>query len=308
MLLADMYKTSLRALKISFNKTIFWTDSMIVLAWLKSPAARWKTFVANRVNHTPETTNVEDWSHISSKKNPADLVSRGADANVLKNVSLWWRGPDWLQQVEASWPKGEEIADINDEKKNVNFISVASLLTQLSQEAVFTKFSSWNKLQRVTAYCLRFNHNCPYKNAHCQDTFSSSELNEATLLCVKRAQTDSFIKEKADLLEKGSLSNKSSLLSLNPILDRNQLLRVGSRLENADLTFDQQHPMILTKGHHIITLIVEDIHKKNLLASGQLLLSLIRQKFWIPNARNVLRKITQKFLACFRIKATTSIT
>jgi hypothetical protein len=40
--------------------------------------------------------------------------------------------------------------------------------------------------------------------------------------------------------------------------------------------------------------------------SGQLFLSLIRQKFWIPYARNVLRKITQKCLTCFRLKATTS--
>jgi hypothetical protein len=38
MLLADMYQASLRALKLSFNKTKFWTDSMIVLAWLRSPA------------------------------------------------------------------------------------------------------------------------------------------------------------------------------------------------------------------------------------------------------------------------------
>ena len=71
---------------------------------------------------------------------------------------------------------------------------------------------------------------------------------------------------------------------MNPFLDRNQLLRVGGRLENSDLTFDQQHPLILPKGHHITTVIVEDIHKKNLHASGQLLLYLIRQKFWIPDA------------------------
>ena len=64
--------------------------------------------------------------------------------------------------------------------------------------------------------------------------------------------------------------------------------------------------MILPKGHHITTLIVEDIHKKNLHASGQLLLSPFRQKFWIPDARNVLRKVTQKCLICFRLKATTS--
>ena len=48
--------------------------------------------MANRVNHIQEITNVEDWSHISSKENPADLVSRGVDANVLKNLSLWRGG------------------------------------------------------------------------------------------------------------------------------------------------------------------------------------------------------------------------
>ena len=181
-------------------------------------------------------------------------MSRGVDANVLKNLSLWWRGPNWLQQVEASWPRCEEIADITEEKKNVSPTPVVSLLTQLSQEEMFTKFSSWNKLQLVTAYCLRFIHNCRYKTAHCQGTLSSSKLNEATLMCLKRAQTDSFMQEKADLMEKESLLNKRSLLSLNPFLKRNQLLRVGDRLENSDLTFDQQHPLILPRGHHITTL------------------------------------------------------
>ena len=66
-LLADMYQASSRALKISFNKIRFWTDSMVVLAWLSSPATRWKTFVANRVSHIHEITAVENWNHISSK-------------------------------------------------------------------------------------------------------------------------------------------------------------------------------------------------------------------------------------------------
>jgi len=87
MLLADMYQASLKALKATLNKVRFWTDSMIVLAWLKSPAARWKTFVANRVNHIQEATNVDDWNHVKSKENPADLVSHGIDANILRDLS-----------------------------------------------------------------------------------------------------------------------------------------------------------------------------------------------------------------------------
>jgi Pao retrotransposon peptidase. len=100
MLLEDIYQAFLRALKTSFNHLRLWTDSMVVLAWLKCPAARWKTSVANRVNHIQETTILDDWNHVSSKENPADLVSRGVDANVLRNSSLWWNGPKWLQQED----------------------------------------------------------------------------------------------------------------------------------------------------------------------------------------------------------------
>jgi len=52
-----------------------------------------------------------------------------------------------------SWPRCEEVPDISEEQKTVNPTPVVSLLTQPSQEEVFTKFSSWNKLQRVTVYC-----------------------------------------------------------------------------------------------------------------------------------------------------------
>jgi hypothetical protein len=151
MLLADMYQASLKALKLSFNKTKFWTDSMVVLAWLRSLAVRWKTFGANRVSHIQETTNIEDWNHVNSKENPEDLVSRGVKANLLRYLSLWWNGLDWLQQAEPSWPKGEEISDVSEEMKKVKSTPIVSLLMQSIQEEVFTKFSSWTKLQRVTA-------------------------------------------------------------------------------------------------------------------------------------------------------------
>ena len=135
---------------------------------------------------------------------------------------------------------------------------------------------------------------------------SPSELNEATLVCVKHAQTSCFQKELIALTGNGILSNKSSLLSLNPFIDGRQLLRVGGRLENSDLTLDQRHPIILPRSHFITTLIIEDTHKENMHASGQLLLSLIRQKYWIPGARNVLKKVTQKCVHCLRLKATTA--
>ena len=306
MLLADIYHTSSKALKISFNKINLWTDSMVVLAWLRSPPSRWKTFVANRVSHIQELTNIENWNHVSSKENPADLVSRGVDANMLRNLRLWWNGPSWLQQEETVWPKQQELIPSSEEQRTVRPLTAVSLLTQPCQWEMFTKFSSWRKLQRVTAYCLRFIHNCKNKTTPQYGVLSPSELSEATLVCVKHAQTSCFQKELIALTGNGTLSNKSSLLSLNPFIDGRQLLRVGGRLEHSDLTFDQRHPIILPRSHFITTLIIEDTHKENMHASGQLLLSLIRQKYWIPGARNVLKKVTQKCVHCLSLKATTA--
>ena len=82
---------------------------------------------------------------------------------------------------------------------------------------------------------------------------------------------------------------------------------MGGRLQNSELNFDQQHPLILPKRHHSTTLIFEDIHVNNLHASGQLLLSLIRHMFWIPDGRNVVRKAIHKCFTCFRLKASTAI-
>jgi hypothetical protein len=114
------------------------------------------------------------------------------------------------------------------------------------------------------------------------------------------------MKEKADLMEK-RITFKEKLITIFELFPQWKSIPQGGRqIRNLGFTFDQQHPLILPKGHHITTLIIEDVHKKNLHASGQLLLSLIRQKFWIPDARNVLRKITQKCLTCFRLKATTA--
>jgi hypothetical protein len=211
-----------------------------------------------------------------------------------------------LQHEDTSWPRCEEIVETSTEEKQAKPSRVISLLTQPSDEELFTKFSSWTKLQRVSAYCLRFIHNCHHKSSQYQGALSPTELNEATLLCVKHAQNDNFRKVKTDLMKKGLLSVKSSLLSLHPFLDGNQCLRVGGRLQNSELSFDR-HPLILPKGHHITTLIIKDTHNKNFHAGGQLLLSFLGQKFWIPDGRNVVRNVIHKCLTCFRLKAITAI-
>lgn len=47
-------------LQISHYTTQFWTDSTIVLAWLKKPPCHWSTFVGNRVLEISEGVGQEN--------------------------------------------------------------------------------------------------------------------------------------------------------------------------------------------------------------------------------------------------------
>ncbi len=60
-----------------------WSDSEIVLAWTKKHPSGLKTYVGNRVQIIQAEVDVQNCTHVSSKDNPADLISRGISANKL---------------------------------------------------------------------------------------------------------------------------------------------------------------------------------------------------------------------------------
>jgi len=79
------------------SKVYYWTDSSIVLHWIKSIDKKLPVFVAHRVGEIQESTMMEEWNHVKTKENPADLVSRGVTPKELRGSRLWWSGPEWLK-------------------------------------------------------------------------------------------------------------------------------------------------------------------------------------------------------------------
>ncbi|XP_076384313.1 uncharacterized protein LOC143262423, partial [Megalopta genalis] len=94
-LLASLMTTVKKALGLQIERIVYWTDSTIVLHWLRSSTL--KTFVANRVSEIQSTTTITDWRHVSSTDNPADLLSRGQTIKDFLQSSIWQNGPSWLQ-------------------------------------------------------------------------------------------------------------------------------------------------------------------------------------------------------------------
>ncbi|KAK9701398.1 Transposase IS4 [Popillia japonica] len=128
------------------------------LRWIKASPSKWQTFVANRVSKIQSHSDPQEWFHVKSQDNPADLLSRGTTLSTLLNSTLWWHGPSWLAQNSSERPinynNSEPVAEIPEQRKTV------ALTTKLTEYSIFEKFSSFSKLQRITAWILRFAANC----------------------------------------------------------------------------------------------------------------------------------------------------
>ena len=53
----------------------YWTDSIIVLWWVRNHSRKFKPFVANRISEIQRLSAPEKWNHVRTKENPADLLS-----------------------------------------------------------------------------------------------------------------------------------------------------------------------------------------------------------------------------------------
>lgn len=303
-LLAKLYEKVLESLNVSFKSVNFWCDSTITLCWIKGSPSRWKTFIANRVSEIQSITNTNDWRHVSSEENPADLISRGTTISDIINSSFWWQGPDWLSLDHNEWPEPkfhyEVHTDVPEAKRN-NVV----LVTNLEQLDIFARYSSFTKLLRITAYILRFYENCKASSRENPRTVGPLSVNEMDIArnhLIIRAQQEYFKKDYDDLLKNGQLHKKSKLLNLNAFLDKNKILRVGGRIEFSNYSYDKRHPIILSNKHRLTYLILHREHNRLGHCGAQQLLASVREHYWPIQGRNLSKKIIRECLICFRNK------
>lgn len=320
LLLAQLLAKLKTALKIEFVRIRAWTDSMIVLAWLKQHPSKWQTFVANRVNEIQELIPFNLWRHVPSKVNPADCASRGLMPSEFIEHQLWLEGPDYLRQSEDRWPSmkleelktgmemknamifGLQIKTDNPKseiKEELAFNEMQSIMINLHTKVepdlnpILHKFSSLNLLITVTALCLRF-------KTKCKGLVSKLEYQQALTKWIQHAQCWMFANEYKALKKDRPIHCKSNILSLNPFMDSNGILRIDGRLENAREFLPMKHPILLPSDGHLTTLIMRDAHEKCMHGGVQVSLNYVRQVYWLMNGRQTFRKYIQNCVICAR--------
>ncbi|XP_047040800.1 uncharacterized protein LOC124645101 [Helicoverpa zea] len=300
---ARLYRKILSSLRLTFTKVYFWTDSTIVMGWIRMPPHNLKTFVQNRVSQINDLTGDAIWLHIKGTDNPADIVSRGLHLNELQDNDLWWHGPAFLQSHDIEWSNNVVIDNAKLPELKVQHASMVCSNQNSDCLVDFNRFSSFNRLRRMSAYVLRFIGNTRVsKQDRKTGSLSVIELDAATIMLARLAQLQSFNSEYSDL-DKKSVVKSKRILGLNPFLDEFKLIRVGGRLSNCNsFNNNKKHPILLCSKHRLTMLIFAHEHKQLLHCGPQQLLASVRETWWPLGGRNLARKTVHDCVTCTRLK------
>ena len=275
-------------------RTVTWTDSQIVLDWIRKHPRSWKTFVANRVSFIQTELPATVWKHVSSKDNPADLASRGSSPAELANSNLWWHGPSWLAKEEQQWPAIS---------KRVEIYHVAK---PLAEPDLLTRYSSLTRLTRVISFMRRPIISLRRRKnglTPLPSFLTSEELAESQRVAIKLTQSIHFSKEIATLKANRELPKKNKLRQLKPFLDKaTGLLCVGGRLTNANLSFNRKHPPILPQDSALSRLFIDYAHKICLHGGLTLTSSKLNEMVWVLGKKRLVKNYIHKCIACQRVK------
>ena len=305
--LATRLDTTLRSeLTIPIDESKFWTDSTIVLAYIKNESRRFQTFVTNRLSMIHETSKPTQWCHVRTEVNPAYHLSRGLSIAQI-HQSDWLTGPQllWKRIVRNQEDPTLDSLDGDPEVKR----EVRVHATETTCEAVdllIESYSSWYKLKKSVAWILRYKSWLLSKARQKEDTTHALVLHPEELKGAERAivtyvQARTYATEIKTSTREERIREASPIYSLDPVM-RNGLLVCNGRLRHDQTTeLVQGRSPILPKDHHLTTLIVRHMHEASGHSGREYTVSAVRQVYWILGLRCLVRNLINACVTCRRL-------
>ncbi|KAK2578790.1 hypothetical protein KPH14_012728 [Odynerus spinipes] len=289
-------------LPTNVSHTYMWTDSQVSLTWIKTHPSLWKDYVRNRVIQIQELSQNAHWRHVPGTQNPADCASRGISAEQLASHELWWTGPPWLNKSEDSWPTQPQGTNHNCtlESRPAVALSVTHVTTEYHWNLIH-KYSSLTRLLRITTLCFRFVSKLK-KTLKGVPAFiiSAEDIQTSRIFWVKATQAIYFASELKALRHDSPLLTTHPFSRLTAFIDTEGVIRVGGRLKNSTLDYDEKHQAILPNNARLTDLIISHSHLLTMHGGTQLTLAHIRQLYWIIGGRKSVKSHILRCVTCAR--------
>ena len=304
-----------RELRLEKVQHFYWTDSNIVLGYLRNDSKRFKIFVANRIQEIQDISRASQWRHVSGQHNPADLASRGLKGAEIINSQLWFKGPPFLHQRHIIIDN-TEIDNIRDDDQELRTV-VCHAIDSTDELDIFnfSLFSEWRSLTRGIARAkllagmlkkslsigsrLRSNNKLGFK------PLDVTDLQNAELLVIKAVQR-SYFSEEIDSLKAGEGLTDNELKRLDCFLDKFGVLRVGGRLRFTSLYSALKHPVVLPKGAYVSELLIRDCHRSIRHQGRGMTVNEVRARgYWVIGLNSLVKSLIRSCVTCQALRGNT---
>ena len=294
------------ALDLDIRKVKFFTDSMTSLAWLRT-TSRMSVYVSNRVCKVRDRTELDQWKYVPGKENPADIGSRGARPKTLITKRMWYEGPEFLR--EGTEPEQPELVEDHAVKQELisyeNHLKKISLFSFLLPPMKITPFlirfvkgrDLLQKSIRILTWVIVAVKKMRKEKMEFSDVFKEIWKGIINTM-INEHQEEYWPEEMEELRNKGEAK---TLKTLRPFLDQSGLMRMNSRLNGCWwLEYSSRNPFILHNRGDFVFLLVRHLHVERLNHYGgpSHLLSHLREKYWVTNPRQLVRRVISQCYQC----------
>ena len=155
------------------KRVVYVTDSTIVLFWINQDSRPLQTGVRNSSLEVRRLTDLNDWRHVESAGNVADIGTRPADPGSIGGRSEWAEGKPWMTLPWDEMPlrsisdiklSQEEMKEAKREIRAGDFCGyvLPAITTKVASRFDYSKYlveptlMSWEKSVRVLAFVRRF--------------------------------------------------------------------------------------------------------------------------------------------------------
>lgn len=164
------------------------------------------------------------------------------------------------------------------------------------------RFSALHRLLRGSAWCRRWPAGRDLERPS-RGGVSVAELEASRVGWIRTVQAIHFGREIEAARQHRDPPSASCLVRLSPFLDSDGILRMEERLDNALLSYEKKHPVILPSDSHLTLLVTRSYHLRSLHGGVQLTLNLSRQKYWILRGRSTVKRLISRCVTCAHWRA-----
>ncbi|XP_048729761.2 uncharacterized protein LOC125647112 [Ostrea edulis] len=301
-------------LNIPTSSIRYFTDSKVVLGYIRNRTRRFYTYVSNRIACIHAVSTPSQWSYVPTHLNPADAATRGSVSDVGNSLDTWLVGPVQLclgDLAECEPDVDYPLINPDDDKDIRPEVSAfkADLLSNPTPiEDRFTKFSTWDSL--VSALSILRHVSASYRGSidctswHlCNKTKCESALKDTEDFILRCVQAQAFRGELEAIKGKCDLPKDSRIQHLSPYIDNVGLLRIGGRLNNLKSTgLASLNPVIVPRGH-VATLLVRFFHNKVFHQGRTITEGAVRSHgFWILGGKRLISSIIYACVVCRKLR------